>query len=559
SILLKKEFEPILLDQRVVKNARFILQKVPLAERIYASIKLQGKNTLDSFFLTNVIDTDAHPYFLNKQNNEEPLNGIPGLFTKVGYESFFMEESIKRSKESTKDDWVYGKSDDPNEARIDPDVLHSEIEQLYIAEFISYWSKLYNDIQIAGFNNFEQGVEMLEILAGSNSALLSALDAINVNTDLRNKPNALQQLGGNLKKMGKLGKKAAKTNAAKSDIPLTPVGKELRSHFSKLIGLSETVDGKPPGITRYLTSLAKLQEYLGELSTAPEPDSAAHQASISRLNTNGKDIIGKLQRDSKRLPKPINNWITSINQSSWKNMLNASRRHINKQWDDLVLNRYNQSIKNRYPVYKSSSQQTSLEDFSDFFSPDGVYQSFIKQNIAPFISVSRTKWQLKSIEGNNIGFSQQTLRQLRRGDTIGKAFFPKGAESVGVKFQLKPSQLDAKVKRFTMLLDDEKVIYRHGPTRTTSHAWPFTDDPASSKVSIKFETNGNKADMQNKGTWAFFQLLDASKVKSAGGGDAFKVTFSVDGYEAKFGLKANSTINPFNLTEMHAFRCPEKL
>ena len=558
-VILKTGFEPILLDQRVVKNARFILQKVPLSERIYASLKQEAENTLDDFFLSQVIDSEAQAYFLNKSNIEEPLEGIPDIFTKTGYESFFMEQSIKRSKASTKDDWVYGRSDNPDEDIIDPDVLHKEIEALYVAEFIKRWSKLYGSIKIASFKNFEQGVDMLEVLAGSGSAMMSALEAINTNTDLRNKPNVLQKLGKNLKKMGKVGKKAAKTKAAKAGVPLTPVGKKLRAHFSKLIALSESVKGKPPAFARYQKSLLQLQDYLGELATAPEPDAAAHQASMTRLKSNGKDIIGKLRRDSKRLPKPINNWITSLTKSSWKNMLQASRRHINEQWNNTVLEQYKQSIKNRYPIYKSASRQTSLEDFSDFFAPDGVFAGFINKNIKPFLKISPRRWTLKTLEGKNIGFSKQTLKQLKRGVKIGKAFFPKGAESITVKFQLKPSYLDAKVKRFTMLLDDEKIVYRHGPTRSSSHVWPFTDDPESSKVNYKFETGGKKTGLLKKGTWAFFQILDASKIKATGSADKYKVTFRKDGYVARFTLKASSTTNPFNLSELHAFRCPTKL
>jgi len=559
SITLKKGFEPILLDQRVVKNARTILQKIPLSERIYTSMKQQAENTLDAFFLSNLIDADAQPFFLNKHNEEEPLNGIPGIFTKVGYESFFMEESLKRSKASTQDDWVYGQSKNPEENKIDPDILHKDIEALYIEEFIKHWTRLYASIKIASFDNFEQGVEMIELLAGGNSGLVAALNAVNINTNLRNKPNPLQKLGGNLKKLGKLGKKAAKTKAAKSDIPLTPVGLELREHFKKLIALSETIKGKPPGITRYLSSLLKLQDYLGEIATAPEPDAAAHQASTGRLKSNGKDIIGKLTRDSKRLPAPVNKWITSITKSSWKNMLHASRRHINGQWDNLVVDKYNQSIKNRYPIYKGASAQTSIEDFSDFFSADGIYRTFIKENISPFLKTTRRSWKLKSLEGRSIGFSKRTLKQLRRGNKIGNAFFPKDAESINVKFQLKPNHLDAKVKRFTMLLDDEKISYRHGPTRSSSHSWPFSEDSEASNVNIRFETNGNKVGIKRKGTWAFFQILDEAKVKTTGSADKFKITFSVDGYIARYNLKANSTTNPFNLSDVHAFRCPTKL
>jgi len=551
-------FDPIATNERIVSTSRFELRKIPLANRIYTSLKQQGNNTLNSLFLSSVLDSSEQQIFLNKSNEEEPVHGIPGLYTKDGYESLFLEQSVKLSQESTKDDWIFGESDEKNENKIDPDQIHADVEALYIKDFIKYWTRMFSSIKVATFRNLEQSTEVLDNLGNNRSSLMRVVEMINTNTDLRNKPNLLQQVGADkLKKLGKVGKKAAKQ--VKSDIPLTPVGKKLRTHFKTLIALSESVGGKPPELQRYLQSIIKLHDYMNEVFVAADPNVAALEASMLRMKTNGKDIIGKLRKDSKKLPSPINQWVKSLSTSSWRVLLASSRQEINNRWSNQLLDPYNQIIRNRYPIYKTSSQQTSLEDFSEFFAPKGTYNTFLAKNIKPFIKEDARRFNIKILEGQSIGFTKETLKQLRRGETISKAFFAKNAENISVKFRLTPKTLDAKVKRFTLSLDNDKVSYRHGPTRASSHAWPFTDDAASSKINLRFEKSGSKVDETYKGTWSFFKLLEKSNVKSTSSADNFSLTFSKDGYFAKYDLKANSVTNPFNLRELQAFRAPSKL
>ena len=40
---------------------------------------------------------------------------------------------------------------------------------------------------------------------------------------------------------------------------------------------------------------------------------------------------------------------------------------------------------------------------------------------------------------------------------------------------------------------------------------------------------------------------------------ALRVTFQVEGYKARYELRASSVYNPFNLPELQQFRCPESL
>lgn len=556
--LFSLDIEPIAANTDLVADARQRLQKIPLSQRIYASLKLSGNKGLQNFFITNVLETHEQQIFVNKSNEDEPIKGVPGLYTKEGYEFFFREESVKQAKAATEDDWVFGKPSKSKKTVVDPDVIHKEIEQLYMQDFIRQWEEFYKSIKLAKFKNFEQGVDMLESLAGANPALMRVIESINYHTDLRSKPNLLQEIGSDkLKKMGKLGKKASKK--VKSDIPLTPVAKSLRKYFNPLISLSDTTGGKPPGIQKHLVSLNKLQTYLNEIMVSAEPDEAALQSAIQRMKTNGKDIIGKLRRDSKRIPKPIDTWFRSLTGNSWRVILTNSRNYLNELWANEILSRYDQSIRNRYPIYKSSTQQTSLGDFSEFFAPEGHYMSFLQKYLFPFFKTKGKTWQTKYLEGQSITLPKTTLKQLQRGHALHKAFFPGQAENVNVKFQLTPVKLDAKAKRIVLKFDNEEIVYRHGPPRPSNYSWPFSDEPESSQVSIQFHSGSQKPELKKKGTWAFFQLLDESNIRNAGLADKFNISFDIRGLTAKYSLKANSVNNPFNLAELHSFRLPKKL
>jgi len=61
------------------------------------------------------------------------------------------------------------------------------------------------------------------------------------------------------------------------------------------------------------------------------------------------------------------------------------------------------------------------------------------------------------------------------------------------------------------------------------------------------------------GPWAWFRLLDQSRIQPLGQPEEFRVTFSLGGRSAVFSLLANSVSNPFRLPALGAFSCPEKL
>ena len=61
------------------------------------------------------------------------------------------------------------------------------------------------------------------------------------------------------------------------------------------------------------------------------------------------------------------------------------------------------------------------------------------------------------------------------------------------------------------------------------------------------------------GPWAFFRLLDNSGMTASNTPEKFQTKFQLDDRWVEYEIRANSAFNPFNLPELRAFRCPDKL
>ncbi len=561
-MLLDNGFIPINLNQQILVASRIKLQQIPLSKRIYSHLKDQAKSRIDDFFLNNELPLTSQQTFTNKQNPDEPLQGIPGFYTEEGYDRIFLEQSLALAKNALQDVWIYGEEDSPS--NLDPDTIHAELESLYIKDFIKYWTRLYNSIKMPSLNSIQETVDVLESLAGPDKALETVIDAIIINTDLRARPTTLQKAGGVLAKNrigGKAAKKARKaTKKINKDTPLTLVGERLTRHFKELIALNSSADGKPATLATYTQSLTAMQNYLLAIADAAEPDDAALIASIQRMQSNGQDAIGKLNRHLRRLPSPVKQWVASLTDSAWRLMLRTSRTQINNLWKNNVIPRYQQDIENRYPVFKNAQQQLNIDSFARFFAPSGVMSEFVGQHIDPFIKKSAVTWKLKTLEGRNLSISRANLQQLRRSHTILKAYFPEATKDPVVKFQFKPQKLDRSVSKAVLSMDGNKFFYQHGPAVFTEILqWPY-EDPERSRASLSFDTNQGQFIISRSGAWAIFKLLETGRIKRIKrSNNRFAVKFVIEDKTAIYELRAASSLNPFNLNGVHLFRCPSTL
>ena len=75
-----------------------------------------------------------------------------------------------------------------------------------------------------------------------------------------------------------------------------------------------------------------------------------------------------------------------------------------------------------------------------------------------------------------------------------------------------------------------------------------------------FETlDGKQLSRYKEGSWALFRMLDEFNIERTELPDRFNLLIQIEGYTAKFELRATSVNNPFQLNEYQTFHCPESL
>jgi type VI protein secretion system component VasK len=59
------------------------------------------------------------------------------------------------------------------------------------------------------------------------------------------------------------------------------------------------------------------------------------------------------------------------------------------------------------------------------------------------------------------------------------------------------------------------------------------------------------------GQWAFYRMVSPGSLRA--GVDRFRTVLSVEGFRHTFDVQAFTANNPFGLTDLKQFRCPETL
>ncbi len=557
--LLSEDFSPLIPNESLVVLARNKLNKIPLPERVYARIKQEA--LLLRNFSIQLSDITGHsnlPVFTSRSN--QALGQIPGIFTYKGFHDFYLKEGIRFSKEFVEETWVMGEQENSSLIANNSEALNEQVKKLYLRDYIQFWNKKLKDLAIVKFKNVDHGIEVLEALSGPRSPLNNLLKTVAENTNLT-KPildtgainSALETVTSKAKRLAQavmsIQEKAPIANSRTS-------GVRVQKAFEPMINLVDASGDAPPPIEKVLTQLSELHGYLTELSVADS--SMALQAAAQRMANGSKDAIGQLRTKSSRLPEPMKTWMNEITHNVWRLVLNRARSHVNAVWRLDVLQEYEHSLKNRYPVFKDSSQDITLADFGHFFGVGGTADIFFNNYLKPFVNTRRKQWRMRPFEGQTLPLSKNALKTFQQIHLIRKMYFTKGGQQPTLPFSLRPIKLDTDISRFSLDIDGQQISYRHGPARWQKLQWPGPEGESQARISFKARS-GNLQSDSTDGQWGWFRLLDKSNVSPTSHDDRMRITFSTKNHTAKYELRANSVTNPYRLKSLSKFRAPNNL
>ncbi|BCG65723.1 MAG: type VI secretion system protein ImpL [Methyloprofundus sp.] len=540
------------LDKVLVEQTRQILQDTPVAQRVYAHLKLElNKNKLADYRVSEKAGRDA-VLVLSRKNGESLAGGVPALFTCAGYKDLFLPNNESFIKQQAVNNWVFGQDKEQAVAFSDAEVqaLRTDLLTLYLDDYIQHWDNLLADIQIKPFATEAQIADALKIISGEQSPVKLFLESVAEETSLScmNKEaddSLLAKAGEKIDAAGSMLDNIMR-NTPETQAPSASTNRVIR-HFAELNALVQKKDGLPAPLDRNLSTLNELYIHLNSLAGMGE----------GSLKTDERkrvmQVAAKTKLDSSRSPLPVSGMMAKVGDAVINIVSGGAKKHINAMWRAEVLPFCRQAIQGLYPVGKKSREIT-FEDFTYFFGPKGLMDEFYNKYLAASVEKGRRNWRWNTRGKGKAGVSMGGLKQFQRAENIKNTFFRLGRQSPAISFKLKPISMSSSIVQFTMDIDGQVLTYAHGPVRPVAMKWPGPNNSGQVRIQMLPPKQGYSG-ISKDGPWAIFRIFDEADITRTSNPAIFIMTFKIQGREAKFELQASSAVNPFQLIDLKSFRC----
>jgi len=563
AVLLNLQLEPAELNTQVVANVRSKLLQIPIPQRIYNRIRSNSDYSAKVNLMNEFGDSVRTEFSIN-ENVQQKLS-IPALFTVEAYKSLDLSPKSEFIASLARENWVLSNSKDDQNllTNIDLEKISDKVKDYYFSEYNSHWEGVYHSLNIKPFENLRQANDALQNFVDPvYSPLLAVLNVGSTNTTLTNP--VMSNLAGEKKDDAK-----GKTlSFLSSQIKLTAVDKQ----FGELNQLMRETGNRPPKIQNVVQKIRQLQEFVNGIVIAPDPGKKAFEIAKARYQGSGGNAITTLAIYAQTAPQPINRWLSTLASETWKVILRSAHGYVSNQWHDEVYSACMNALSNRYPLYKGSSDDVSMADFTEFFKPGGTMDKFATAFIKPFID-ERTGWNNKGVDHFSIGFSSDSLAQIRKASNIKNIYFRSNPSLPALSFQLRPYQMNKTDERFILEMGNTRITYSHGPKFWSTFNWSGTDE--NGRVRVIFEDlSGKQHSVTYEGPWAWFRLQGQANLTRTSSPNTYLVTYSVsdgsaselapvthDGrhHSISYEIKPKSVNNPFGHDLLDTFRCTGRI
>lgn len=537
--LLLSQLTAQTLNANLIKTAQAALLNSPIYMQAYLRLKLNAlQNNAKNINVAGELNADATEVFLNLNHATVPL-----FYTREGYEKIYKAQAKKYLEDTENASWVFGDNEETHYSSEDLDNFRSQMDALYWQDYLDAWNNALSEVNLASFSDLQTEMSVLTLLTSKNSPFNHLLKNIEANTDFNNEAlSESDHLFSNNKTVQTASNYANQNN-----------GNIVSNQFAPLISLINAPASQPTQLQNIQTNLTALQQYLSGLANSSNPGLSAYNASVAIFQGQADRSITALATIATQMPQPMSRWLNQIVANTYAAIFASADNYIMSEWQANVASFYQQALAGRYPFVRSQSEVT-IQDFSNFFKPGGVEDSFVKKYLAPFIttdSFGHVEW----VSVNNVSLSNDLalINEISEANQIRNTFF--GSASGALNFTLTPQSLSG-AHKFTFNYDGKSVDDSGKSSTGVGFVWPpaNTDGTVSMTYTRLLLSNVTKT---YPGPWGLFRALEGANLVKSKYGSSYNVNFDNDDMSAGFLLSASSVNNPFDIRILRNYSCPE--
>ncbi|MFJ4387578.1 type VI secretion system membrane subunit TssM [Pseudomonas sp. NPDC089408] len=529
-------------NQRIAEVQQ-TLRRLPLPERVYASLKQQTAEKLHTGLdLRNQVGP-AFDVVYQPSAGARPVEDVllAPMLTAKGFKEYFEPRSQRFAELAMVDEWALGERGQLDYSDADRVALSERLRNLYSADFIDSWRRALNAFSVADFRDLDHGVAILQQFTGPAAPLHRLLDTVKENTSLTSAVNidAPEASGALQPTTGK---------------PEQQQAWAIQRAFAGLSAMLRATGEKPSYYDETLGAIAAVHDYAKAVQGSPDRGKAALQAVHQRFSMTGQDPIGTLQRVANGLPEPINHQVRKLADQTAKVLNVEALRELERRWDAEVYSFFQQRLAGRYP-FVVKAPDASLDDFEAFFGPKGRLQQFHDQYLKVFL-----KDNLEALQAGQKGQSlirSDVIEQLELADRIRETFFDQRG-NLSVQFSIEPLGLSANQRTSLLDLDGQLISYTHGPSHIIGIVWPNTLGQHVRSNLTLLRQNGNSSSLEYRGPWSMFRLLSRGALNGRTA-TSVDLSFRAGDGVMRYRLNAEKAFNPITQQPFKDFRLPRGL
>lgn len=528
------------LDPNLIDQTQRIVAGIPIERRVYNRIRNDGEaRSLPPFNLIDAAGRDAERVFA-RASGAALTDPIPGIYTRAGWEHVLSR--LGATADVLLDErWIlgpYAPSED-----IDDTAVRAAVLEIYLNDYIAQYDNLLRDLRIRSFRSVAEAAEILDIMSlEDRSPLARLMLAVSDETrlagdDAEEDDDDSGAARPDLSRLFGLGTQAETG------------GNAVDEHFKWLHDFAGA-DGDAGALQAVVAQLEELALVMMRVADQSASGGTIDDALIDQ----GTSVLSDVEREARRQPDVVRGLVDAAASSARSVAFNTVLADLNRLWGEHYAF-CTRAIEGRYPINREATQEISLNDFAEFFGPNGRMDTFFRQHLAEYVNTTTRHWEPRPSNAVPVRLSTTAVAQFERARRIRDTFFGSGSAVPRVDFVLTPRDMDAEVEGFTLSLEGQVISYFHDLADPRPMQWPGPQP--GSGVSIQMSPGG--AFSRQEGQWAWFRLLDESGVTPGNLPERFAVDFTIGNRWAQYTLDAGSAYNPFDFEELAAFSCPETL
>jgi type VI secretion system protein ImpL len=540
-------------DTALVESVRRDLASASLAQRAFARLIRIGPGDTVPAFQVHHATGPSGPLVLQRRSGAPLTQPVPAAFTIAGYDKTFRAQAPAMVAQLADEEaWVLGPAF-ANQAANRAVTALSEVQRLYLVQYIKTWDDLLKDLQLVPVTDLQASIRSITLLSAPDSPLKALLLAVARETKLATGEN--RSVEANVSKgIDKL------TTAAKQRLdrllgdPSTNVitamdrpEAQVDRHFEQL---HRAVVAPPGTATPFDGLLRVLGEYEAHLRATDE--------AIKRGAPPPSDamVLARIKGEADRMPQPLNSLVGGLIASSSGQAAAGSQAGVQRQVSTDVGSLCRQAVEGRYPFTRGQLREVPPGDFARLFGPNGVFDSFLKTKMQGMYDPSGPVWRPVKLAENVDSFSPDTLAQFQRASVIRDVFFPTGGPAPAVTADLVLLKTDEGLSEVQMTVDGQVTRMTPGGGSAIRFNWPSASPvPGIKMAGVVGGAPVAPPNLVFDGQWALFRLVDAAR-QDGGSPERMTISYAIGDKRATFELRSPSVRNPLRLPELSQLRCP---